>query len=127
VYPLLRFGTGDLSQLDLSPCACGRTTPRLTGILGRVGDGVKVRGLFVHPSQARAVFAQFPQVQRWRLVVTREEHRDWLVAEVEATADVSGLEAALREGIKVRTTVRVVPTGTIPADAPPIEDRRDWK
>lgn len=51
VYPLVRFGTGDLSAWSSAPCACGRTTPRLAGFLGRVGEGVKVRGMFVHPRE----------------------------------------------------------------------------
>ena len=45
VYPLVRFGTGDRSSLDTTPCSCGRTTPRLLGFQGRVGEGVKVRGI----------------------------------------------------------------------------------
>ncbi len=126
-YPLLRFGVGDLSQIDDRPCACGRTTPRLTGILGRVGEGVKVRGLFVHPSQAKEVFAGFPQVQRWRLVVTRAEHVDHIVAEVETVGEIGDLETALHEKIKVRTPVMVVPVGAIPQEAKAIEDRRKWE
>ena len=31
VYPLVRFGTGDVSSFERAPCACGRTTPRLMG------------------------------------------------------------------------------------------------
>ncbi|MDQ7031078.1 MAG: hypothetical protein Q9O62_15540 [Ardenticatenia bacterium] len=62
-YPLIRFGTGDLSAFTEEPCACGRPGPRLVGILGRVGDAVKVRGMFVHPNQLRARGRPLPQ--RW--------------------------------------------------------------
>ncbi|NIP82224.1 MAG: hypothetical protein GWM90_24595, partial [Gemmatimonadetes bacterium] len=57
MYPLVRFGTGDLSALLDAPCGCGRTTPRLAGFLGRVGEGVKVRGMFVHPRVLDRSFA----------------------------------------------------------------------
>ncbi|NIU78136.1 MAG: hypothetical protein GWN71_32660, partial [Gammaproteobacteria bacterium] len=53
----MRFGTGDLSALLDAPCGCGRTTPRLAGFLGRVGEGVKVRGMFVHPRVLDRSFA----------------------------------------------------------------------
>ena len=51
IYPLIRFGTGDLSILTETPCPCGRTSPRLLKILGRVDQATKVRGLFVHPGK----------------------------------------------------------------------------
>src|SRR5260370_11275858 len=61
-YPLIRFATGDLSTFrEDRPCACGRTAPKLAGILGRVGDAVKVKGMFVHPSQIGGIVKGFPQ------------------------------------------------------------------
>ena len=127
-YPLLRFGTGDLSALDRSPCACGRTSPRLSGFLGRVGEGVKVRGMFVHPRQIAAPLATDPAVARFRGIVTNDGRDDVLTVSVEpaggAEPDVPAIEAALRDSAKVRVTVIVVDTGTIPADAPPLSDER---
>jgi len=60
VYALLRFATGDLAALDTTPCPCGRTTHRLTAILGRVDQSTKVRGLFLHPAQLTEALASFP-------------------------------------------------------------------
>ena len=59
-YPLVRLGTGDLSAFLDGTCPCGRWTPRLAGWLGRVGEAVKVRGMFLHPRQARSVMAGVP-------------------------------------------------------------------
>ena len=59
-YALVRFGTGDLSALNAEPCPCGIPTPRLVGWLGRVGEAVKVRGMFLHPHQLREMMARFP-------------------------------------------------------------------
>ncbi len=55
IFFLLRFGTGDLSRLITEKCSCGRTSYRLAGIAGRVGDAVKVRGLFIAPSQLKMI------------------------------------------------------------------------
>jgi phenylacetate-CoA ligase len=129
-YPLLRFGTGDLSALDSAPCPCGRTSPRLTRILGRIGDAVKVRGMFVHPRQVDEVLTRFPEVGRCQLVVTRSQHRDELTIRLETatpTADLSERVAtALRDVLKVRGEVVVVPPGTIAPDARRILDDRIW-
>ena len=132
-YPLIRFATGDLSAfLEDRPCPCGRTAPKLAGILGRVGDAVKVKGMFVHPSQIREVVKGIPQVVRVQAVVTRAAHQDHLhyLVELAAEAPAEGLAdrlaAALRERLNVRGEVEIVPAGTIPAAAKTIDDRRVW-
>src|SRR5262249_6739925 len=78
-YSLLRFATGDISALAPDGvCPCGRTAARLTGLLGRIGDAVKVRGMFIRGSQLEEVFKKFPQVARFQAIVTREKHQDEL-------------------------------------------------
>jgi phenylacetate-CoA ligase len=130
VYPLIRFGTGDLSVLNPTPCPCGRTTPRLTRILGRADEVTKIRGMFVHPSQLDAVMTEMPQVGRYQLVVRRKGFEDDLVLRVEtatATKDLAArLEARVREAIKLRTQVDVVPSGALSADGKKISDERTW-
>lgn len=132
-YPLVRFATGDISSLSAETrCGCGRTSPRLGGLLGRVGDAVKVKGMFVRGSQIEAVLRRFPETGRFRAVVTREQHLDKLLYEVEVQPAVSAglderLSEALREEVKVRGDVRLLPQGTLPADAKKMDDRRVWK
>jgi phenylacetate-CoA ligase len=129
-YPLLRFATGDVSALlpEGAPCPCGRTAPRLKGILGRVGDAIKVKGMFVRGSQMEEVVKRFPAVARFQAVVTRAEHHDHLEYVVEllpgAALDPAQLAEALRETIKVRGEVHV---GAVAPGAPRIDDRRVWK
>jgi phenylacetate-CoA ligase len=132
-YPLIRFGTGDLSLYATEPCRCGRTSRRLLRLAGRVGDAVKVRGMFVHGREADAVVAGFPAVGRYRLVVTRTDHHDVLTCEVElkAETDRAALErelaARLRDALKVRVdAVAVVPAGTFPERYRRLDDRRVW-
>lgn len=134
-YPLLRFATGDLSMIAPGgPCPCGRTTPKLAGLLGRVGDGVKVKGMFVRAGQIGEVLKRFPEVTRWQAVVTREDHHDHLTYQVElagpagdAVALTSKIAEALREEVKVRGEVKVVKPGTIPEGARRIDDQRVWR
>jgi phenylacetate-CoA ligase len=134
-YPLLRFATGDLSMIAPGgPCPCGRTTPNLAGLLGRVGDGVKVKGMFVRAGQIGDVLKRFPEVARWQAVVTRADHQDHLAYSVELgapagdpTSLVSRIAEALREEVKVRGEVKVVKPGAIPEGAKKIDDRRVWK
>jgi phenylacetate-CoA ligase len=122
-YPLLRFGTGDLSALDDDPCACGNAAPRLKGIRGRVGDAVKVRGMFVHPRQLNDVLSS---LGRFQAVVDRIEERDTLVVRLEAELAPDGLEERLRSVLRVRPDLELVPPGTLGEDERPLVDLRAW-
>ena len=134
VYPLIRFGTGDLSILTENPCPCGRTSPRLVKILGRADQSTKVRGLFVHPGQADEVVSRHPRIGRYQVVITRKEHKDELVFRIEMGEAVSEIEklkkeveTSIRDIMKLRGDVQIVPAGTIPQGAKKIEDLRTWE
>ncbi len=134
VYALIRFGTGDLSRWVLEPCPCGRPTPRLGGILGRVGEAVKVRGMFLHPRQMEAIFARFPEVLAYQAVIDREAHVDRLTFRValrEGTPDPESVRARLREairdGLRFQAEVVWVPAEELPAGSPRVVDLRRWE
>jgi phenylacetate-CoA ligase len=134
VYPLIRFGTGDLSILTGERCPCGRTSARLVKILGRVDQVTKVRGLFVHPGQADEVVSRHPQVETYQVVVTRKEHKDEMTFRVELKPGTDPLgrlreeiQKSIREVMKLRGDVEFVPAGTIPVGAKKIEDERTWE
>jgi phenylacetate-CoA ligase len=134
VYPLVRFGTGDLAVEAAGPCPCGRTGPRLARILGRVGDAVKVRGMFVHPAEVDRAMSRHGEVARYQIVVTRTGHADDMVlrAEVQPGAAVPAdlrdrIRQTLQETVRLRGTVELVPAGTLPADAKRIVDQRSWE
>ena len=128
VYPLVRFGTGDLSAWRRAPCPCGRPGPRLAGFLGRVGEGVKVRGMFVHPRELAAALGSDPAVARHQGVVSADGARDAFTVRVEAApgavVDTAALAARIREAVRVRPVVEVVGPGVIADDAPPLLDAR---
>jgi phenylacetate-CoA ligase len=127
-YSLIRFGVGDLSAWHTEPCVCGRWTPRLVGWQGRVGDAVKVRGMFLHPSQATALMARFAAVRRFQFAITRENHRDDLTCRVMvvpgAAIEREVLEQAIRDGLRLHADIELVED--ISDGAPILIDKRDW-
>jgi phenylacetate-CoA ligase len=134
IYPLIRFGTGDLSILTETPCPCGRTSPRLIKILGRADQATKVRGLFVHPGQVSEVASKHSQIANYQMVISRKEHKDEMTFRVELKEEVihteklrEEVERSIRDVIKMRGEVDFVPKGTIPEDAKKIEDQRTWE
>ncbi len=134
VYPLIRFGTGDLSILTETPCPCGRTSSRLLKILGRVDQVTKVRGLFVHPGQVDEVISRYPQIAKYQVIVKRKEDKDEMILRIELKEEVSqseiskeGIEQSIRDVMKVRGGVQFVPKGTISEGAKKIEDLRTWE
>jgi len=98
IFFLLRFGTGDLSRLITEACPCGRTSYRLAGIAGRAGDAVKVRGLFVAPSQLKMLQSKFNNLPL-QVVVSRTGHEDVLKLRIEkVTPEIAS--AAWEENFK---------------------------
>jgi len=128
-YPLLRFATGDIGALAApARCACGRTAPKLAGLLGRVGDAVKVKGMFIRGAEIDKALKAFAGIARFQAVVTRDHHQDHLEYVLElapgAAVDVALVADALRNAVKVRGEVH---TGAVPENAKRIDDRRVWK
>ena len=76
VYPLVRFGTGDLASYTDEPCRCGRSAPRITGIKGMVGQHVRVKGMFVHQRELAEAMSAFPQILKYQMLLTLDGHKD---------------------------------------------------
>jgi phenylacetate-CoA ligase len=130
-YPLIRFGTGDLSAVMSGFCPTGRTNTRIKGWMGRADQTTKVRGMFVHPGQIAAITRRFPQVLRARLVVSGEMASDQMVLQVETHETAEGfarqLAEVVREVTKLRSEVQMVAPGTLPNDGRVIEDARSYR
>jgi phenylacetate-CoA ligase len=134
IFFLFRFGTGDLSRIIESPCPCGRTSYRLDGIAGRVGDAVKVRGLFIAPSQLKKISEKFDNV-KIQFLVTRTSHEDILTVRLEpkeTSLNTVSLEDDFRKFFKDACTVKIdrfefLNPGTLKEDDRLIVDQREWK
>jgi len=134
-WGLVRFGTGDMSSLVTEPCSCGRTSLRISGIMGRTGDAVKVRGMFVVAKQAAQVMSSFENVNQFQIMVSRQDDRDemdFLIELKSEPADRVKLAGEISDKIQ-RTcrlrpdTVQYVEPGTIPPTHKTIEDLRKWE
>jgi phenylacetate-CoA ligase len=130
-YPLIRFGTGDLSAVLPGLCPTGRTNTRIKGWMGRADQTTKIRGMFVHPGQVAEVVKRFPEIARARLVVSGEMANDQMVLKIE-TAQASDamrekIAAAIRDVTKLRGDVELLSPGSLPNDGKVIEDARSYK
>jgi phenylacetate-CoA ligase len=130
-YPLVRFGTGDLSAVMPGTCPTGRTNLRIRGWLGRADQTTKVRGMFVHPGQVDQVLKRFAGLGRARLVVSGEMANDQMTLQVECadTADTTlpgRIAEAVRDVTKLRAQVQLVNPGSLPNDGKVIEDARSY-
>jgi phenylacetate-CoA ligase len=130
-YPLIRFGTGDLTAVLPGTCPSGRTNLRIKGWMGRADQTTKVRGMFVHPGQVDQVAKRFPQVLKARLVVSGEMANDQMALRVE-TREASETLArsigdAVRDVTKLRAEVAFVSPGSLPNDGKVIEDARSYQ
>jgi len=130
-YPLIRFGTGDLSAIMPGESPCGRTNMRIKGWMGRADQTTKVKGMFVRPEQVAAVLARHPEAARIRLTVTREAEQDVLAAAVETDRQDPALAArlgdSLREMLKLKAGVSLVAPGALPNDGKVIDDQRSYE
>jgi phenylacetate-CoA ligase len=130
-YPLVRFGTGDLSAILPGTCPTGRTNVRIKGWMGRADQTTKIRGMFVHPGQVADITRRFPEVVKARLIVSGEMANDAMTLKVEARSGAQDLPArigeAIREVTKLRGDVVLVKPGTLPNDGKVIEDARSYK
>jgi phenylacetate-CoA ligase len=131
-YPLIRFGTGDLSAVLPGACPSGRTNTRIKGWLGRADQTAKVRGMFVHASQVAEVLKRHPQIARARLLVEGEmaEDRMTLLAEIvggvpDGLADL--VAQTIRDITKLRGAVAWKRPGELPNDGKVIEDARSYR
>ncbi len=131
-YPLIRFGTGDLSAILTGTCPTGRTGQRIKGWMGRADQTTKIRGMFVHPGQVAEIVKRFPEVSKARLVVTGEMANDQMALHVEThhladDALKARVSEAVRDVTKLRGEVHLVAQGSLANDGKVIEDARSYQ
>jgi len=130
-YPLIRFGTGDLSAVLAGSCPTGRTNTRIKGWMGRADQTAKVRGMFVHPAQVAEITRRHPEVRKARLVVSGEMANDRMALHIEVAGAPEGLAAnvadSVREVTKLRADVTLCAPGSLPNDGKVIADIRRYE
>jgi len=141
--PIVRFRTRDITSLAFEPCACGRTTARMSRVMHRTDDMLIIRGVNVYPSQIEEVLLQVEGVEpHYLVVVEHQSGADTVQVQVEVptallTGDVSHLlrtQELLRQRLEVAlgltVEVKLVEPTTIARSeerAQRVIDRRKWK
>ncbi|TSA18774.1 MAG: phenylacetate--CoA ligase family protein [Betaproteobacteria bacterium] len=129
-YPLVRFGTGDLSAVLAGASPCGRSNVRIKGWMGRADQTTKVRGMFVTPKQMGEIVRRHPEILKARLVVSGATGNDSMTFKCEVANEGKGLKAALvaaiRDVTKLRGEIEFVPRGSLPNDGKVIDDTRKY-
>ncbi|EPX77882.1 phenylacetate--CoA ligase family protein [Litoreibacter arenae] len=126
-YPLIRFGTGDMSAVMSGVSPCGRTNMRIKGWMGRADQTTKIKGMFVRPEQVADLVAKHPEIARARVVASRDGEMDVMRVLIEADGgDAETYAASVVDVLKLKGTVEVVPVGSLPNDGLVIEDQRSY-
>ncbi len=129
-YPLIRFGTGDMSAVLAGTSPCGRTNMRIKGWMGRADQRTKVRGMFVDPEQIAEIARKHPGLGRLRLVVDWVNQADTMTLKVETAAPSPELAKAMADTVrtvcKVGGAVEFAPPGSLPNDGKVIDDVRKY-
>ncbi|OGA64162.1 MAG: AMP-dependent synthetase [Betaproteobacteria bacterium RIFCSPLOWO2_12_FULL_67_28] len=129
-YPLIRFGTGDLSAVLPGASPCGRSNVRIRGWMGRADQTTKVRAMFVTPKQVNEVVRRHPEIVKARLVVEGETGNDRMTLKCEVRERADGLPeaivASIRDVTKLRGEVELVVSASLPNDGKVIEDARKY-
>ncbi|MDD2710190.1 MAG: phenylacetate--CoA ligase [Verrucomicrobiae bacterium] len=103
--PMLRYRTHDISSLDATPCACGRTIRRIRRISRRSDDMMIIRGVNVFPAQIEAaLLAVEGTLPHYQIILNREKGLDHMEVQVEVTPDVLSDRIGAMENLQSRIT-----------------------
>ncbi|MDF3382172.1 MULTISPECIES: phenylacetate--CoA ligase family protein [Sulfitobacter] len=126
-YPLIRFATGDLSAVLEGESPCGRTNMRIKGWMGRADQTTKIKGMFVRPEQVAALVAQHDEIEKARVIASREGEADVMTVQIEtAGEDKERYAQSVADLLKLKGRVELVAPGSLPRDGLVIEDTRSY-
>ncbi len=88
-FPVIRYRTRDLTRFIPGPCPCGRTTVRISRMMGRSDDMLIIKGVNVFPTQIESVLFEIEGTEpHYRLIVERENNEDKLTVMVEVVESI---------------------------------------
>ena len=131
--PLLRFRTGDLARFHTEPCKCGRTTMRISPIIGRLNQMIKYKGTTLYPPAIFDVLDNVSYIENYIVEVTdNESGTDDVLVKIglreETELDVvKDLKDRFRARIRVAPEVEVCPTELIKKISMPEISRKPIK
>lgn len=123
-FPLIRYRTRDIIQLADRQCPCGRTLISMEGgVIGRLDDMKKIRGVLVYPSRIEEVIRSYQEVVEYKIIIKREKGLDEIEAQVEFKPEtynqeyqtiINKMSEELRVRIGIRINVKAVEPGSLP-------------
>jgi len=123
-FPLIRFNTKDLVRKSKGSCACGRTSQKISEVMGRIDDLRKIRGVLFSPKTVEEIIRkEFPQVEEFEIVVERRGLMDVVMLRAELTpavpvGSIDPVREQLKESLKIGTNlsfhVIIEPPGSLP-------------
>jgi len=126
-YPLIRFGTGDLSAVMAGTSPCGRSNMRIKGWMGRADQTTKIKGMFVRPEQVAALVARHAEISKARVIASRDGEQDQMIVQIESPGgDAQAYAQSVADVLKLKGRVEVVAPGALPKDGLVIEDQRSY-
>jgi phenylacetate-CoA ligase len=130
-YPLIRFGTGDMSAFLPDGSTCGRTGPRIKGWMGRADQTAKIKGMFVHPGSVVDVQKRHAEIKKIRLVVSSADNVDQMTVQCEVADGSDDLKGAIAASVqslcKLKGSVEFVAVGSLANDGKVIDDQRTYE
>ncbi len=130
-YPLIRFGTGDMSAFLPDGSSCGRTGPRIKGWMGRADQTAKIKGMFVHPGSVVDVQKRHAEIKKVRLVVSSTDNVDQMTLQCEVSDGTDSLKSAIAASVqslcKLKGAVEFVSVGSLANDGKVIDDQRTYE
>ena len=129
-HPWIRLAIGDLTAALPGRSSCGRSNMRIKGWMGRADQTTKIKGMFVRPEQIAEIGKRHPELERLRLVVTREGETDAMTLKAECGSPSEALRseiaATLRALTKLQGAVDLVTPASLPNDGKVISDERGY-
>jgi phenylacetate-CoA ligase len=121
-FPLVRFRTRDLTSLITQPCPCGRTFVRMSKVMGRTDDMIKIKGITVFPSQIESVLSEIEGAEpHFQIIVERKAAVDELTVLVEVSESIFSDQMRKQKGFIERIKSRLASELGIAVEVKPVE------
>ena len=131
-FPLVRFRTRDLTSLITGTCPCGRTFVRMSKVMGRTDDMIKIKGITVFPSQIESVLSEIEGTEpHYQIIVERKAAVDELTVLVEVSESIFFDQVRKQKDFIERIKSRLASELGIAVEVKPVEkqtlDRSEGK
>jgi phenylacetate-CoA ligase len=124
-FPVIRFRTRDLTSLITEPCPCGRTFVKMSKVMGRTDDMIKIKGITVFPSQIESVLFEIEGTEpHFQVILERKAAVDELTVLVEVSESIFFDQVRKQKDFIERIKSRLASELGISVEVKPVEKKR---